>query len=201
MSEERKRDLIVSTLGTNAFYIPYCDVEKYSPNYAACLCRADKMKEDARYKKSWANCADAISNGVCEAQKMRAQEIEAGQCLFFVQRTNSTSAPIPKSGISVPSPIATEEKPARKKWVNGLLGDSSSRMTGFPSTPKSKPTERKGGLFEFDGFDKVIDRGAAGKLPVKSTEQEPIIEVKQPVNSIGADSPLAIALKLKQETI
>lgn len=200
MSEDKKRSLIVSTLGTNAFYIPYCEVEKYSPNYAACLCRADKMKEDARYKKSWANCADAIQNGVCEAQKLRAQEIEAGECLFFVQRTNSTTAPIPKSDISVPSPIATEEKPAKKKWVNGLLGDSSSR-TGFVSTPKPKTADKKGGLFEFDGFDKVIDRGAAGKLPEVSKEREPIIEVKQPMKSISADSPLAIALKLKQESI
>jgi hypothetical protein len=103
MTEEKKRSLVVSTLGTNAFYIPYCEIEKYSPNYAACLCRADKMKEDARYKKSWANCADAIANGTCEAQKMRAQEIEAGECLFFVQRTNTTAAPIPKSDISVPN--------------------------------------------------------------------------------------------------
>lgn len=75
-----------STLGTNAYYLDFCNFGGHRPSYAACLSRIGLFHANEEIGVNCAECSVAISRRSCPALAMREEELEAGRALYYINR-------------------------------------------------------------------------------------------------------------------
>lgn len=71
----------------NAYSHP-CTIMGYRANFAVCLHLIAKRKE-GRLSAIYADCSAAIGKKACPALKMRKEELDKGQAIYFVERQRS----------------------------------------------------------------------------------------------------------------
>lgn len=80
-----------SMSGKNAYYL-FCENEHAYRGYAVCLHTIKAIEEDRLKPTDCVGCQRAIAGGYCPANKMRGEEREAEQALYFVPRRNLNPA-------------------------------------------------------------------------------------------------------------
>lgn len=155
-----------SARGDNAYYCDYCNFAGHRPAYAACL---DRIKHGV-HNANFNDCTTAIQNRNCPAMTMRAQEIEAGYALFYLDRADvqrQVEQRLARAGIRInrdPNAAVTY-----KPFVN-TFEKSAKTETVAPSTPS---TER-----EVSGYAAAINKAMS-----EMTAEKPSIPKSSVVSS------------------
>lgn len=156
-----------------------CSVVGYRPNFSVCLHLMTKRKE-GRLDVNYATCSAAIGNKTCPAIKMRKEELDKGQAIYFVERIRSGA---------VINPTAT---PTLKR-------DNKSSVTN-----RTKPTEKKAlDLVDGGGMADAINN-ALQEEKAKVADIEPsVMAAQEPtLKPLPGESLLDMArriMKLKQQ--
>lgn len=79
--------IAASALGTNAYYLEYCNVGGHRPAYAACLNRIQVARSGGILDANCNDCTNAIHAKTCPARAMREEEFEVGHALYYVDRS------------------------------------------------------------------------------------------------------------------
>lgn len=161
-----------------------CAVTGQGMGYAACLWRQNVLtKTDVRVPADWIGCRDAAASDNCVALRMRREEILADKAIYFRERVKDQS-------------VVTEPK---RKWIDSLreLPKKVAAIFDPAPAPRAKPA-----VDEFDVMAAASDmaavatRAGAVLAPVSSEPPKP---AQTPVTARADESPLQMAMRIKQE--
>lgn len=178
-----------SLKGNNTIYVN-CEHRGCQQNYAIC-CNILKAREEGR-RKSEDACSREIDKNICEAKKMRAEEISAGHAIYYKPR--QVAPPI--------QPVERQEKGSSYKI--DYQSSSYRRGLGTYKTPvnpgpkvvksveslKSKPKE------DVTDFSASISKALKEQMSAPVVKQEPVAEKIEPPKQ---ESVLEKARRLARE--
>lgn len=75
---------------SNAYYLPNCNAVNHRPAFAVCLHKID-LRRDGRLETQYAGCSAAIGGKTCQAIKLRKEELDRGQAIYFTNRNKMLS--------------------------------------------------------------------------------------------------------------
>lgn len=177
----------------NAYSHP-CNVMGYRANFAVCIHLMEKRKE-GRLSAIYSACSAAIGNKRCPAIKMRKEELEKGQAIYFEERNRSGAV------------INTAPTPSHNMQNKSLLTKKSTGRKKQPaSTPKAADDFVDGGGIGDainNAFDAEKERIEGLKKEAVETGKPIVTATQQPkVTPLPGESLLEIArriMKLNKE--
>lgn len=86
MTDTTKQPIEASADGKRNAFSHACAAVQHTKSYAVCLHLIDKVKTKGSLPLTYSDCEKAIEGTGCPARKMRAQEIEKGHAIYFVER-------------------------------------------------------------------------------------------------------------------
>lgn len=202
MSEEIIYPVDMSKAGKNAYY-HHCNQRGQSVSFAVCLHTIAAIDENRVKEDQFIDCQVACKNGLCEARRMRRQELDAGHALFYKERTNINPA------------NTRSEKEAQEKalcassgkydltsasFARGWnqVGSSTRSSESAPAkpvrkpvaAPAPKPVEKPSGYVEQD-FSKLVNTIASEKpIEKPAVLVEPVTPDPKPAAPQTADKPM-----------
>lgn len=155
MSEDKELALIFppekSMSGRNSIY-QFCDERQQQVSYAVCLHTLKKIEDGTMPRDQFVECQRAYTHNNCPAKKMRAQEIDAGQALFFIERPRHITDPTPtakednKSGGAVSTgKYDMQNASYARGWA---IGGGSGQNTEAPKKRAPAPKPKQKGFVE-----------------------------------------------------
>ena len=125
--------------GKNSYY-HHCDIHGWQVNFAVCVTLLKRAEEgNTSSLGTYTHCIDKIKRGECPAVKMRQQEIEAGEALYYLPRLKvkqSAHAPRMKRYESSSS-MNTSTQKRLDTFERKLRGEEVQSYQ--PAAPKLKP--------------------------------------------------------------
>jgi len=187
-----------SMAGTNAYY-HFCENEHAYRGYAVCL-HTIKAAEESRLRQGdFVGCQRAISGGYCAAAKMREEERDADQALFYIARTNRNPANVrsekeaQESALQVRSSgrYDMSDPSYARGWAMagekvGKPNDSQqpAKPVASPKPTKGRSPSKKSASFIEEGYADVVNaiqseaRPASPSSPAKEIPASPTSSLK-----------------------
>jgi hypothetical protein len=182
--EQQINGVDASADGKRNAYSFACSVVGYRPNFSVCLHLMTQRKL-GRLNVNYATCSAAIGNKTCPAIKMRKEELDKGQAIYFVERV--------RSGVVI-NPTAT---PTLKR-------DNKSSVTKREKQTVSKPDlpVDSGGIADAINNAFVAEKESVEAAKKEAVEtKQPVITAQQGVTPLPGESLLDMAkriMKIKQ---
>lgn len=210
-AEKEKLPLSASYAGKNSHYVA-CKPVGFRRAYSACLYIKDRL-EDGKLAGNvdFALCEKAIKNGYCEAQEMRAREIEAGESLYYEERTLRaakvevkqpdyySSKKIDKNSASYKRGVAQVANAGKKKLPKPLLSPEKKTTSSFFKKPvkKDKPVTQADVLAQGAkkaDLTKVVNEVAKQSFDTDNSKTQKSIapkkvEIEKPIIKVEATKP------------
>lgn len=142
-----------SMSGRNSVY-QFCDARQQQVSYAVCLHTIRKIQNDSIPRDQFVECQRAYCHNNCPSAKMRAQEVAAGQALFFIPRRLEITDPVAAKSIKNDGAVSSGKYDMNnasyaRGWAIGG-GDGEVRDRQAPKKRVPAPAEKKSGFVEMD---------------------------------------------------
>lgn len=160
MSESNPIEL--SADGKRNAYSHYCGPVGHSKNYAVCLHLMTTMERTGKLPGIYSDCEKAIDNGHCPARKMRQQERDKEQPIFFMERVRSV-ATVMEEGAYVGHVVST--------YKRGKKGGKAQKADDRPAAPKTAAEAFLTGGGDFK--DAINESMSAPKQPAAAIDHRP----------------------------
>lgn len=162
-----------SMSGRNSVY-QFCDARQQQVAYAVCLHTIKKIQDDTLPRDQFVECQRAYCHNNCPSAKMRAQEVAAGQALFFIPRRTEITDPVAakaerSDGAKSSGKYDMQNPSYARGWaIGGGSGEVREPKKRVPPPPPAK----KSGFVEMD-LAQVVNAISDGE---KKATQEPAIK-------------------------
>jgi len=163
-----------SASGKNAYYLENCAVVGHRPAYAACLLRVEKRKS-GRLSTCFADCSAAIGKRECPAMRMRQEEIDKGESIYFVDRDALNAA-----------------NAARHEYEDGrvlALVSGEAKVSKRPSAAKRQVAADTGTYAA--ALNNAL-KAATPSVPPILPPAAPAVEFKKPELVVGANPGMSV---------
>lgn len=142
-----------SMSGRNSVY-QFCDARQQQVSYAVCLHTIKKIQDDSIPRDQFVECQRAYCHNNCPSAKMRAQEVAAGQALFFIPRRLEITDPVAAKNIKNDGAVSSgkydmQNASYARGWAIGG-GDGEVRDRAAPKRRVPPPAVKKSGFVEMD---------------------------------------------------
>lgn len=183
----------MSAGGDNSYYVD-CDHVQHKKAYCACLHIIARHKEGMLGEDQHTDCQNAILKGGCESQRMRAQEMKAGEALYYH----------PRQKVDIPVTKIDKSSFGYARGWNAVGGKLDNLPTpDSAKTHASKPSVKKVPQFSANtDYGKVVDNllrkeskaSDSSSQNVAKTNKSSVTEPK--TRSVIGGSLLDIAMKV-----
>lgn len=152
-------DITLSARGDNAFHLAGCQHVQHSPAYAACLNRLRLFDENrGNLPAIHRACEQPINNGMCQARRMRKEELVEGKPLYYVPRARIQEAAVNASADAAQRSYA-------KYSSFGRVSQEEERKKPSAPAPKPKPRDALDILAAAsDGYAAAINNAVASEV-------------------------------------
>lgn len=142
-----KLPLAASLSGKN-MHIIQCDPVGRGMQYASCLARQSALNTPGvKVPEDWKECGRHKTHGVCEAVKMRAQELAAG-CSMFFRESGAPTAPVSRRWGEAP---IVRAKPKWNPDDNVATKPVRSPVVARTAAPAPKPKPEQASIADAIG--------------------------------------------------
>lgn len=184
-----------SMSGRNATYF-FCHRRQQQVNYAVCLHTVSAIEEERIAGSTFEDCQRAFCHNDCQAKEMKAEEVAAGQALYFKARITPVhvKAPTTDGAVSTGKYDMNDPSYARGWAIGGREGYSTD-----PKPSARKPV-KKNHFVEASMADVVtaIAKESAAKPAEPVAVQEAATPSSTPLRPEPGESPLAFAKRRAQ---
>lgn len=184
MSEDKELALIFppekSMSGRNSIY-QFCDERQQQVSYAVCLHTLKKIEDGTMPKDQFVECQRAYTHDNCPAKKMRAQEIDAGQALFFIERPRHITDPVAKEANTSNGAVSSGKYDMQNaSYARGwAIGGGSGVNTEAPKKRAPAPKPKQKGFVEETMAD-ALTAMVASDSSKKEVAATPAAEKQKP---------------------
>lgn len=152
-----------------------CERVGHTKSFAVCLHLINKMKTTGALNVGYEDCEKAINGSGCPAKKMRAEELEKGQAIYFKERVFSEHT-IMEPGSYVPQKVSNYKKPAK---------------ASTPVVPAKPQTAEDLFLGGGSGYSEAINESIITKAPEVKVEA-----TKSNVDYVAGESLMQMAQRI-----
>lgn len=194
-----------SMSGRNSVY-QFCDARQQQVSYAVCLHTIRKIQDDSIPRDQFIECQRAYCHNNCPSAKMRAQEVAAGQALFFIPRRREITDPVEvtKSGRSEGAVSSGKYDMSNASYARGWAiggGPGEVREQRKAVKKSAPPPAKKSGFVEMDLAQVVNaisddDKKKAAQAPAVKCNPETVAAAKEIIGKRDADAVIEKATEI-----
>lgn len=165
-----------SMSGKNSFY-HFCHNRQQQVSYAVCLHTISAMDRGVMAKDQFTDCQRGYHRGDCYAAKMKAEEEDAGQALYFLPRiVHGVKAVAADSGATSSGKYDMSNPDYARGWA---IGGGKGEIRGEQKKPRQKakptpPPKPKSNYVEATMADVVNAIASDDKAKAASPQPKPV---------------------------